>query len=87
MKWQFSKVHVFVVWVILTIDKLFHISDPPEAPQITGYYEGEAIKAGNVLKMRCTAMRGNPPATLAWFKGTWDCKIPYMCLFVLHTKP
>ncbi|WAR05395.1 NPHN-like protein [Mya arenaria] len=43
--------------------------DPPSPPQITGYTEGEAIKAGEVLKMRCTALRGNPPATLQWKKG------------------
>ncbi|XP_052804572.1 LOW QUALITY PROTEIN: nephrin-like [Mya arenaria] len=42
---------------------------PPSPPQITGYTEGEAIKAGEVLKMRCTALRGNPPATLQWKKG------------------
>ncbi|XP_052273577.1 nephrin-like isoform X3 [Dreissena polymorpha] len=45
---------------------------PPEPPMITGYNEGEAVKAGNVLKMRCTALRGNPPATLVWKKGDVD---------------
>ncbi|XP_060601091.1 synaptogenesis protein syg-2-like isoform X3 [Ruditapes philippinarum] len=42
---------------------------PPEAPVITGYIEGESIRAGDLVKLRCTAMRGNPPATLKWFKG------------------
>jgi hypothetical protein len=36
---------------------------------ITGYIEGESIRAGDLVKLRCTAMRGNPPATLKWFKG------------------
>lgn len=42
---------------------------PPEAPQISGYTEGESVRAGDLVKMRCTALRGNPPATLKWFKG------------------
>lgn len=42
---------------------------PPEAPQITGYTEGQSIRAGDLVKLRCTALRGNPPATLKWFKG------------------
>jgi len=46
-----------------------YITDPPEKPMITGYMEGEAIKAGEPLRMRCTALRGNPPATLVWKKG------------------
>ena len=47
--------------------------DPPEAPVITGYTEGESIRAGDLVKLRCTAMRGNPPATLKWFKGKLFC--------------
>ncbi|KAL4229150.1 Immunoglobulin C1-set domain [Mactra antiquata] len=42
---------------------------PPEAPEITGYNEGESIRAGDLVKLRCTALRGNPPATIKWFKG------------------
>ncbi|XP_053408375.1 nephrin-like isoform X2 [Mercenaria mercenaria] len=42
---------------------------PPEAPQISGYTEGKSIRAGDLVKLRCTALRGNPPATLKWFKG------------------
>ncbi|KAL3885782.1 hypothetical protein ACJMK2_025820 [Sinanodonta woodiana] len=47
---------------------------PPDPPQITGYTEGESIRAGDLKRMTCSAVGGNPLATLKWFKG--DAELP-----------
>src|SRR6218665_504813 len=44
--------------------------DPPEQPTIAGYTEGRSVYAGNVQSMTCTAVGGNPPATLQWMNGS-----------------
>ncbi|XP_069115505.1 nephrin-like isoform X5 [Argopecten irradians] len=42
---------------------------PPGAPVITGYEEGDFVKAGDVKRLTCSSAGGNPMATLKWFKG------------------
>ncbi|OWF40059.1 Nephrin [Mizuhopecten yessoensis] len=42
---------------------------PPGAPVITGYEEGDFLKAGDVKRLTCSSAGGNPMATLKWFKG------------------
>ncbi|XP_076632643.1 sticks and stones isoform X2 [Colletes latitarsis] len=47
---------------------------PPSQLSITGYAEGTRIDAGTVLNLMCTAISGNPLATLTWYKN--NRKIP-----------
>lgn len=42
---------------------------PPGQPTIEGYTEGRSVYAGSVQSMTCTAVGGNPLATLKWKKG------------------
>nr|QRF78320.1 Nephrin [Schizocardium californicum] len=42
---------------------------PPEVPTISGYRPGNVAKAGNLLRMTCVAVGGNPLATLIWKKN------------------
>lgn len=42
---------------------------PPELPTITGDREGPLVTAGKVQHMTCTAIGGNPLATLKWMTG------------------
>ena len=46
-----------------------HILDPPGAPQIQGLDENEVLIAGNLKRITCTSISGNPLATLKWFNG------------------
>ena len=45
------------------------ISDPPGPPEIQGLEEGEILTAGNLKRLTCTSIAGNPLATLRWFSG------------------
>lgn len=36
---------------------------------MAGYEEGAPMVAGTVLKLSCTAISGNPPATITWYKN------------------
>ncbi|XP_053999054.1 nephrin [Hylaeus anthracinus] len=47
---------------------------PPSKLSISGYEEGSTIDAGTVLRLMCTAISGNPLATLTWYKN--DRKVP-----------
>ncbi|XP_034175874.1 sticks and stones isoform X1 [Osmia lignaria lignaria] len=47
---------------------------PPSKLTVTGYEEGTTIDAGTVLRLMCTAVSGNPLATLSWYKN--DKKVP-----------
>ncbi|XP_038064880.1 nephrin-like [Patiria miniata] len=42
---------------------------PPGRPLISGYEEDEEVKAGNLLRLTCIAVGGNPLATLTWQKN------------------
>ncbi|XP_041373934.1 nephrin-like isoform X2 [Gigantopelta aegis] len=42
---------------------------PPRAPVISGYTEGASIKAGELERMNCLSVGGNPLATIKWYKG------------------
>uniref|UniRef100_A0ABM0MI06 Nephrin-like n=1 Tax=Saccoglossus kowalevskii TaxID=10224 RepID=A0ABM0MI06_SACKO len=42
---------------------------PPDQPLISGYSEGSIIKAGNLLRMTCVSVGGNPRADLVWLKN------------------
>ncbi|XP_017790260.1 PREDICTED: nephrin [Habropoda laboriosa] len=42
---------------------------PPSTLSITGYQEGTTIDAGTLLELKCTAISGNPLATLSWYKN------------------
>ncbi|MEE6510570.1 hypothetical protein FKM82_030474 [Ascaphus truei] len=50
--------------VSFTMNVLF----PPNPPIIGGYI-GPTVKAGEVLKLTCTSLSGNPLATLQWLKN------------------
>ena len=62
--------------------------DPPSRLEISGYEQGTNIVAGTVLKLSCTAISGNPLATITWYKN--DIKvstkvIDRLVLFFLRT--
>jgi len=43
-------------------------ADPPGAPEISGYLEGETIRRGQTVTLVCSAAGGNPLAELTWFR-------------------
>ncbi|XP_067679249.1 nephrin-like isoform X2 [Haliotis asinina] len=43
---------------------------PPNKPIISGYTEGNAIKAGELARITCQSSGGNPVAKLKWYKGS-----------------
>ena len=47
-----------------------HVSpDPPGAPEISGYTEGEVVSIGEQKTLTCISRGGNPPAQLVWLKN------------------
>ena len=44
-------------------------ADPPGAPEISGYTEGEAVSIGEQKTLTCISRGGNPPAQLVWLKN------------------
>ena len=44
-------------------------ADPPGAPEITGYIEGETIRLGQTVTLICTAKGGNPLAQITWYRN------------------
>ncbi|XP_022110423.1 nephrin-like [Acanthaster planci] len=50
---------------------------PPQHPVISGYEEGREVKAGNLLRLTCIAVGGNPLATLTWQKNGQDLEGNY----------
>ena len=40
---------------------------PPEAPTISGYRSGEVLEEGEVRRVKCTALSGNPLPQLEWW--------------------
>jgi hypothetical protein len=43
--------------------------DPPGAPEVSGYIEGETIRLGQTLTLVCTAKGGNPLAEITWYRN------------------
>ncbi|GIY74128.1 synaptogenesis protein syg-2 [Caerostris extrusa] len=48
---------------------------PPETPLITGYEEGSELREGDHQSFTCTALAGNPPADLRWYRGETEVQI------------
>lgn len=49
---------------------LIILSVPPDPPEIVGYVEGEVLRAGNAVTLRCVSRGGNPLATVLWYRGS-----------------
>ena len=49
--------------------KLCFFLDPPGAPEVSGYIEGETIRLGQTLTLVCTAKGGNPLAEITWYRN------------------
>ncbi|XP_064650915.1 nephrin-like isoform X3 [Lineus longissimus] len=45
---------------------------PPEKPVISGYKIGTPINEGNIQRLTCVSVGGNPHATLTWWKGNTE---------------
>ena len=54
-----------------------YISDPPEAPKITGYSKGDVLQGGKMRRLLCTSVGGNPLATIKWYRGSEEIKSIY----------
>lgn len=44
-------------------------ADPPGTPNITGLSYGSVLEEGQLKRLTCLSMAGNPLADLAWFRG------------------
>ena len=44
-------------------------SDPPEAPTIQGYMDGETVRMGQAVTLVCESHGGNPLARVIWYKN------------------
>ena len=42
---------------------------PPGRPEIQGLAEGEILRAGQLKRLTCISMSGNPLAKLTWYVG------------------
>lgn len=63
-------------------------SDPPSRLEISGYDQRTHIVAGHILKLSCTAISGNPPATITWYKNDVQVRkkvIDRLVFFYLRT--
>lgn len=56
---------------------LLLFSDPPGAPYIEGYTEGETIRRGQTVELVCRSRGGNPPAQLIWYKNGEQIRMAY----------
>ena len=45
------------------------LQDPPGAPEISGYIEGETILLGQTVNLVCVAAGGNPLAEIVWYRN------------------
>ena len=45
------------------------VTDPPGRPNITGLSHGQRLEEGQLKRLTCISMGGNPLADLAWFAG------------------
>ncbi|XP_049881989.1 nephrin [Pectinophora gossypiella] len=53
------------------------MTDPPGAPYIEGYAEGETVRRGQSLELVCRSRGGNPPAQLIWYKNGEQIRMAY----------
>ena len=53
------------------------IADPPGIPEIQGLDDGEILTAGNLKRLTCISMAGNPLAKLTWFIGKREVQSVY----------
>ncbi|XP_023226678.1 synaptogenesis protein syg-2-like [Centruroides sculpturatus] len=49
---------------------------PPESPSILGYEELSALKQGDLQRLICVVLGGNPPANLKWYRGDREISAP-----------
>ncbi|KAH9491414.1 hypothetical protein Btru_031278 [Bulinus truncatus] len=54
--------------------KALSVLYPPNAPEISGYRNETPIKAGDLQRMTCISVGGNPVADLKWYKGDTQVK-------------
>jgi len=45
------------------------LSDPPGAPEISGYRDGEIVRAGDRKVLTCRSRGGNPIPDIFWYKN------------------
>lgn len=55
----------------------YNCLDPPGAPYIEGYTEGETIRRGQTVELVCRSRGGNPPAQLIWYKNGEQIRMAY----------
>ena len=55
----------------------FVVSDPPGAPEITGYKRNQAIRVNDTVSLTCTSEGGNPVAQVAWFRNNAQVDFSY----------
>ncbi len=70
----------------LKTKKIVFFLDPPGAPEVSGYIEGETIRLGQTLTLVCTAKGGNPLAEITWYRNgikVFHYKIKIMVMFSL----
>ena len=53
------------------------ITDPPGAPYIEGYTQGETLRRGQTVELSCRSRGGNPPAQLIWYKNGAQVRMAY----------
>lgn len=59
---------------------LFHFTfftDPPGAPFVEGYTQGETLRRGQNVELVCKSRGGNPPAQLIWYKNGVQVRMAY----------
>lgn len=58
-------------------DDIDNITDPPGAPYIEGYTQGETLRRGQTVELSCRSRGGNPPAQLIWYKNGAQVRMAY----------
>ncbi len=53
-------------------------TDPPGPPEIQGLVDGDVLTAGNLKRLTCTSISGNPLATLKWYVGDKELNSIYV---------
>jgi len=70
--------HVLGSYTFWSVLEKFRFSDPAGFPKIQGLEEGEVLAAGNLKRLTCTSIAGNPLATLKWFVGDKELASTYL---------
>lgn len=61
--------YVFSPSSLLEHEVFFFFLDPPGTPNITGLTYGQTLEEGQLKRLTCFSMGGNPLADLAWYRG------------------